>query len=312
MPPAAPLPSLPYGTIWDQIKSGKVVPFFGAGASLAGRAVGATFPPSGSELAEALATNCGFPSADTSERTNLSLVSSYFEQVACDRPALRDKLRGLFDPGTVSYPATPDIFRVFARMGVHLLAVTTNYDIFIEAAFRAEGRPYHLVVHSCDDPEKPNVVHWWKPGATEPETRPPSKLPLSEANLSDASIIYKMHGSVCPRNGHDSYVLSEEDYVRFLAEKKYIPDTLLNLMQDRRFLFLGYSLKDWNLRVLLSQLQLANAKRLKSKLRSWAVQRTVNDLDKKLWDKREVAVHELDLALFAGRLAASAGVNLNP
>ena len=58
----------PYGVIWNRLKRGKVVPFLGAGASMAGRAAGATWNPhkreclpSGAELSRLLAEETSFP-----------------------------------------------------------------------------------------------------------------------------------------------------------------------------------------------------------------------------------------------------------
>jgi hypothetical protein len=56
-------------------------------------------------------------------------------------------------------------------------------------------------------------------------------------------------------------------------------------MADSHFLFLGYSLRDWNLRVILSRIW--DGRRLASQ--SWAVQREngrLSEIEKKLWRSR--------------------------
>ena len=66
-----------------------------------------------------------------------------------------------------------------------------------------------------------------------------------------------MHGSISADSGWDSFVVTEEDYVEFLSrmtDNKAIPSILIDYFQERNFLFLGYSLRDWNLRVLLRRL----------------------------------------------------------
>ena len=67
-------------------------------------------------------------------------------------------------------------------------------------------------------------------------------------------------------------------------------------MADSHFLFLGYSLRDWNLRVILSRIW--DGRRLASQ--SWAVQREsgrLSAIEKKLWQSRgdvELLYVELD------------------
>jgi hypothetical protein len=77
-----------------------------------------------------------------------------------------------------------------------------------------------------------------------------------------------MHGSIdrqpdvavsTPANSpQDSYVITEEDYVKFLsrlnAAPPVIPLRLANHFRKSQFLFLGYSLEDWNVRVILDSL----------------------------------------------------------
>lgn len=73
----------PYGVIWNRMKSGKVVPFLGAGASMAGRPPGApwdprnpAFLPSGRELSNFLATETMFPSEYPGDRDDLAVMCS--------------------------------------------------------------------------------------------------------------------------------------------------------------------------------------------------------------------------------------------
>src|SRR5262245_43366528 len=91
------MPEPPYGEIWDLMKVGKVVPFLGAGASLAGRAQNVKwdadqpgFLPNGTDLAHFLADKSSFPSVDPRDRDDLAKVASYFAEVS-SRRRLRDR-----------------------------------------------------------------------------------------------------------------------------------------------------------------------------------------------------------------------------
>jgi len=312
----------PYGFIWKELSAGKVVPFLGAGASFSGRPAGAewddespTFLPSGSELARRLAEESSFPSDTPGERHDLAKVASYYLE-AIDRDGLFGRLCELFDR---DYQIGA-VHRFLADLEAPLLIITTNYDDLIERAFREKSKPFHLVVHPTDQKELAGSVLWWKPEAAEPEPYPPNTLPLS---LKETSIIYKMHGSI-DRQGKrwDSFVITEEDYVDFLARmigQSALPKRLMAQFRSARFLFLGYSLSDWNLRVMLKNLKAglvrsgpepepqAGGRRRRSgtppeDLRSWAIQSQPSALERVLWDARKVNIYDLTIDDFVVKL----------
>jgi hypothetical protein len=327
----------PFPIIWDEIKDGRVVPFLGAGASLCGRPVGdggeparwtgaeTSFLPNGPELGKWLAAKCMFP--DEAETSDLAKIASYYE-IRAHRTLLVRRLRDVFSR---RYSHGP-IHDFLAESPKPLLIVTTNYDTLIEQAFQQRDRPYHLVTHPERDDYAGSVL-WWKPGAKEPKIERPRELPLS---LEDTSIIYKMHGTVNLRSSWNSFVITEEDYVRFLAsmtDRQAIPARFMMHFQESAFLFLGYGLRDWNLRVLLENLHSAfhydrvpkavtdtDEKRLASamadvdlmdellsrysrrQLPSWAIQHQPSDLEKTLWNHRKVQIFDMALDEFVARM----------
>lgn len=322
------MPEPPYGMIANLLVKGEIVPFLGAGASLSGRPVNAkwtpktaNFLPTSAELAHQLADDSSFPSSDELDRGDLTKVSSYFAEEAGDRLSLVSYMHDTFamdyQPG--------DLHHFLAALDTPLLIVTTNYDDLIERAFRARGRPFHLVTYPTDRKELAASVLWWKPGATAPEDFPPKNLPLS---LADTTIIYKMHGSVDrAQNGWDSFVVTEDDYVDFITRmtgQTAIPARFMLEFRKRRFLFLGYGLHDWNFRVMLKNLRrsltiadiggpireaaLANPNLLEQispevDLRSWAIQRAPTTLETALWHSRKVSLFDVDLDAFIKNLS---------
>lgn len=308
--------SPPYRMIWDDLRKGRIVPFLGAGASLAIRPAGVAwqagkseFPPSGKELAAFLAEYVNYPEDEPTD--DLAKVASYVRMVGGPR-RLRELLVEVFDrnyqPGLVH--------ELLADVPRPMLIVTTNYDDLIERAFTARGKPFHLVQWT-DDPAIAGSVVWWRPGATSPEHCPPKLLPLEPG--AETTIIYKMHGTVDHQGGHyDSFLITEEDYIEFLAgmtRQGAIPATFKRYFQQRSFLFLGYGLADWNLRVLLcnvkSQPKSGNgAGRSRAstvivsegELRSWAVQLQPSSLESALWQKRDVDIYNVDLNAFVSKV----------
>jgi hypothetical protein len=196
-----------------------------------------------------------------------------------------------------------------------MLIVTTNYDDLIERAFTDRGKPFHLVQWT-DDPAIAGSVVWWRPGATKPEHYPPKLLPLAPG---EETIVYKMHGAVDRESGrYNSFLITEEDYIEFLSgmtRQGAIPATFKRYFRQSSFLFLGYGLADWNLRVLLcnvkSQTSSGNGVGrsrasamivAEAELRSWAVQLQPSPLESALWQKREVDIYNVDLNAFVTKV----------
>ena len=292
----------PYRFIAKKLLRGEVVPFLGAGASVLNHSPNC--PPTGSGLTRLLAQEAGFPE-DPDLRPDLPLVASYFARVAIDRPSLYEFLNSIFKPEF----APNDLHRLLADVARHqnLLIITTNYDDMIERALDGENQekvPYHLVVTAIEDVESGGTVKYKAPGHKgDFADVEPSKLDVS---LENASIIYKMHGSIA-RPGAKSgyYVITEEDYIRFLGRMSIIPEKIVASMTLRennikRFLFLGYSLGDWNFRVMLDMLW--NIGKGRDALRSFAIQRRPNRVEAKIWGTKDVSIYDLDLREFTHRL----------
>jgi hypothetical protein len=295
----------PYGIIANRLAEGRVVPFLGAGASLAARLPGeawrpdnTTLLPSGRDLARLLADEAEFPSDDPSDIDDLAKVSSYYALMG-GRPGLRQRLRNVlkhdFDP-------TP-LHRFLASISAPLLVVVTNYDTLAEQAFRAAGKPYDLIVYPADRMDIANAVLWWKHGAAEPLECPANTLDI---DLNVTTVIYKMHGTVMQQTAEwDNFVITEEDYVEFLSrmtQGQAVPACFYRYFRERSFLFLGYSLRDWNLRVVLRNLRKSPA-RDDEDLPSWAIQRNPSELERRLWEKRSVTLFNVELEQFVTRLS---------
>jgi hypothetical protein len=76
----------------------------------------------------------------------------------------------------------------------------------------------------------------------------------------ERTVILKMHGAVDRTNPEatwDSYVITEDHYIEYLARTdlaNLVPVTLAAKLRRSHFLFLGYSMRDWNLRVILHRI----------------------------------------------------------
>jgi len=309
------LTDFPFDEVAGWLADGKIVPFLGAGASLAGY-TGSRQLPSGAGLAKELIDRMkpAYPGQPTD---SLTRVAEYYEQTVFDRSALFDYLHKRFHEELVSAPLGK-VAQMLAAIpnldGKPRFIVTTNYDSFIEHAFRQAGRPLCVITQNMRDPEH---------GASQVTL----KLPDGSVDQDDAlmfqwhddtrfppgtTYLFKMHGSAEQRTGQnaDGLIITESDYVDFLVNAGgpvsplFPPVSLLAAFSRRRFLVLGYSLEDWNFRAFLRLLALRKAVSKQGQLRHWAIQLSPNNLDVQLWGKRNVNVYDADLVQFCDQLEA--------
>lgn len=286
----------------EEFRSGKVVPFLGAGASgyRSNTSIGL---PTGAELSLQIAEAVEFPAEDDRDSKDLPKVASYYVDKV-NREALRRRLRNVFVQPDGNFN---EVHRLLAEVANdNLFIITTNYDTMLENAFRSLGKPYEVMVYGGDNPEYGNSILLWQNEAQEPEKLKPSAL--DPDSLEHRNIIYKMHGSVHPdKEIWDSFVITEDDYVTFLSTKNAIPSAVKIFLANREFLFLGYGLRDWNTRVLLRQAS-ERRRATETERRSWAIQLEPSRLEHTLWNRRKVDIYSMDLDEFIQGLREKGGL----
>jgi hypothetical protein len=202
---------------------------------------------------------------------------------------------------TGDYPFTP-LHTFLTDVSMPVLIVTTNYDDLIERAFDVQNRAYDLVIHTTD-PAVGDQLLWWEYGTPEPRRVNANKLDI---DLQAVTVIYKMHGAVDRRQPtRDQYVITEDDYIDFLArmmKNKAIPAIFAEPFQTRHFLFLGYGLYDWNLRVVLNRIE-KDLRRRKG-IKSWAIQHKPKPLERRFWQERGVEVYDMAIEEFVKELTS--------
>src|SRR5829696_7254630 len=126
-----------------------------------------------------------------------------------------------------------------------------------------------------------------------------------DLELDARTVILKIHGAVDRTDRmRDSYVVTEDDYIDYLTHedvRNLIPITLVQKLQESHFLFLGYSMRDWNLRVILRRIwheQTLNWE-------SWAVQRTPKEIERKFWGRHGVEILDVRLEEYVEGLRAA-------
>ena len=277
----------PHGLILNAWLKGNVVPFLGAGASLVGGL------PSAATLVDALAYESSFPPSGIGDR-DLARVSSYFLSQG-DRADLRTWLRNKLDPAQPFKPGPLHQFLASESGRQARLIMTTNYDRLIETALEAAGVPFDVLVYPTDTTmENANAALWIPQGGPPQYRDPKEEIPF------DRLIVYKMHGSLARDKQWDSFVITEDDYMRFLErmiEQTAIPTGILNYLMSRRLLFLGYGLRDWNLRIVLQKLDRAERETI-----GWAIQWRPSPVECVIWKRRKVRIYDQSLDDFTKKM----------
>jgi hypothetical protein len=275
-----------YWLVAGRILAGRVVPFLGAGANLCGRPEGVL--PSGRELAECLASSSRYPIDD---EPDLLRVAQYVDAVLGEH-ALYEYLRSTFDadyPPTALHCLLAEVAGQIRAQGRQpMLILTTNYDDALERAFEARGEPCEVLWYEAKRGQSHGRFMHRTADAIVTIDRPNEYLTPS---LRENTAILKLHGAIDRKDPkRDSYVITEDNYIDYLSTgdiASQIPITLREKLGESHFLFLGYSLRDWNLRVILNRIWGQQALDLKS----WAVQRKnpkgkLSEIEQKLWRDR--------------------------
>lgn len=277
---------------------GSVVPFLGAGANLCERPAnlqwrhGEGFLPSGAELAAYLAEPYGYPEADR----DLLRVSQWVDLVSSPR-ALADELHEIFShnyrPNKLHrfVALLPQRLREQGSRTCGQLVLTTNYDDVLEDAFAEVGEPVDVVVYDTRRNAQ-RFVHL-RPDGTRVAIESPGTY--REFLLEQRSVILKIHGDVDPAEpDYDTFVVTEDDYIDYLAGESVralIPAYLMRRIRESDLLFLGYSMHDWNLRVILRQIWSEQG----VSTGGWSIQRAPSEIDLRFWARHRIDILDVPL-----------------
>ncbi len=221
----------------DGVRKGQSILFLGAGVH-APPPEGSPFtypeaqrPPIGSALSRKLARDCGLAERYPDENLgNLQRIALFYEMER-SRHQLVDAVRDAVQVGKRPSP----MLRALAELDFSLI-ITTNYDSHFENALAAVGKQPRVAVYT------PQL---------EPTTDYRDPTPQSP-------VVFKLHGDI---GRPETIVVTDEDYIQFVLrmnnKEPYdpIPLTLKYYLTGWTTLFVGYSLLDYNLRLLFKTLR---------------------------------------------------------
>jgi DNA-binding SARP family transcriptional activator len=222
---------------------------------LAGRVV----PVLGTDVAEValeLGRRFGYPDED---RT-LPRIAQYVAVMKGSGPLydeLHDLLTEDLEPTAVHrfFASLPSLLR--ERGAPHQLIVTTSFDTALERAFAEAGERFDVVCYLAAGRNRGRFYHISPRGDATVIELPNTYA--AELSLEQRTVILKLHGQVerTTERKWESFVVTEDDYIDYLARSDLsnaVPVTLAAKLRRSHFLFLGYTMADWNLRVILHRL----------------------------------------------------------
>jgi hypothetical protein len=236
-------------TLVDAITAKQVTPFLGAGIAV-------PYLPRGGQLAEQLATRHGYPLDDV---TNLARVTQFIASKHGESSFARRRVVECIKAAQARADAAltqalPENHRILAALRLPMY-ITTNYDDYLERALRA-GRDCTPVVEICRWNDLLRDV------LGDYSTLPPT---------TETPWVFHLHGHM---SEPDSVLVTEDDYIDFtvslavrLESDPILHHRVVRAFANTNLLFLGYSLEDWNFRVLLRQvMKQYSAPNLRSRL----------------------------------------------
>src|SRR5262245_35116267 len=269
-----------------------------AAAVLAGRAVPVLGADVGA-LGEELAARFGFLEEDRS----LTRVAQFVALTKGPGP-LHDELETLLGAAaspTVLHRFFATLPRLLRERGLaHQLLVTTSYDLALEQALLDADEEFDVVSYIASGRDRGKFCHRSPGGATRTIDIPNTYA--TELSLDRRTIVLKLHGGL-----EGGVVVTEDDYIGYLARGDFsaaIPVALTAKLSRSHFLFLGYGMREWSLRLVLDRL--CGGEPLA--YRSWAVVGQARPLERQLWGARDVDLLELPLDDYAGGLARYLGI----
>lgn len=299
--------------IVSELAERQVVIFLGSEVNRAGRTdlsrwSKGTDLPTARELADYLVgvAERAYPRTDEHDLVKVAQWVDAFGQRGAVYDTIRDQLE-------VDYPGTTLHHVLAARLPLlaspdasedPLTFVTATFDSGLEFALDRADEPFEVISYRLGgNGSRPIFEHWASETDAPTPIDDPTRYVDLPANPRVRVLLVKIHGGF-ERRGGRSFAVTEDDYLEYSRHVSHLlPKGLTDLLRDKYFLFIGYSLQDWHLRVFLHALKddvwRPNDPR---GMPAWAVQSEPSDLDRRLWDRWGVGLVEVPIDEYVSAL----------
>jgi DNA-binding SARP family transcriptional activator len=277
-----------------------------AAALLAGRLV----PVLGSDV-RVIAQHLAHRFEYTEDPDDLTRVAQFVALTKGPGP-LHDELQGLLQTSGSPTPvhrffaALPRLLR--ERELPHQLLVTTGYDLAPEQALLDADEEFDIVAYVASGRDRGRFCHRDPSGQTRIIDLPNTYA--SELSLDRRTVVLKLHGGLREAGtpDHERVVVTEDDYIGYLSQGDVgsaVPIALAAKLRRSHFLFLGYGMREWSLRLVLDRVSGGQL----LAYRSWAIVPAVRPLERQLWLSRDVELLEQPLETYVDGLGQHVGLS---
>ena len=283
--------------------AGNLVVFLGAGANADDRdapwSAGCGTLPDDRDLAKYLAVHVGLKDAPR----HLAEVAQYAGAVHGEVELFHwvTQVLGVdSEPG----PVHRYLAGLPARLGKrYQMIVTPKYDAALEKAFREANEDFDVAVYMAPGTEQAGrFVHlpWGEPSQPIDKPNEYAGFPIVAGDRRlRRTVIVRINGAVYdPSAGfpwEDNYVITEDHYIDYLSGRsaeEVVPGQILAKLRKANYLFLGYAIADWRLRVFLQRIW--RGPRL-GRAKYWAVEHQPDALARDLWQQAGVSLYQSSL-----------------
>ncbi len=290
----------PADLIADMVKAliaGRLVPVLGT-------SIGGGSAPDSAQIAARLAERFDCPPDST--RT-LAQAAEYALLTQGVGP-LNDELHALFDEQHAPGPAhvfVAGLARFLREQGrPRPLVVTSAFDGTLEQALVDAGEEPDVVSYLASGGSGGKFVHLRDGSATVIDV-PNAYTGLT---LGERTVVLEVHGRADrgPERAWESFAVTEDDHIDYLAATGIagaVPVTVAARLRRSHFLFLGYYLEDWTLRVFLHRVW----GRETVGYRSWALVPGAGRIERELWRRRGIDAIDIGLDDFIAAFERSLG-----
>ncbi len=245
------LDRLKWNNLIDNIRKGNCTPFLGAGACCCSKL------PLGSELAQIWAKLYDYPFDNCSSLPEVAQYIAVKEELRFPKESISDSFRIICQRSPLNFDLDNEPHRALADLALPLY-LTTNYDGFMEGAIRSRHRSPRRMLCSWGEhlqkvDDQTRLLSEARKSIQKGDKLTPT---FSHPFVQDADrpVVFHLHGHI---DVPASLVLTEDDYLEFLknlsrqSQHEVIPPQVQAALANTSLLFMGYSLKDINFRVLL-------------------------------------------------------------
>lgn len=258
----------------DQIKSGNVILFFGAGASLECRNTKGETPPLAKDLAKGIANkflNSSYQDFDL----------NYVSELAISESSMYDVQKYLYD---IFYDFKPsESHRKIPLFRWHSI-FTTNYDLAIEGAY------------SENLEKQQNLVKFLKNGQK-----------INDAMRErDSLMFFKLHGCITEIVDENlPLILTTDQYIEYKKGRSNLFDRLEDFCKDHPVIFIGYGVADADIRATMKLI----SQNTDNQPRHYLVAPNITDEASRFWENRKVTPIKMKFSEFIEELSSKISPN---